>query len=44
MANAPLKKIIAFYCRFTPSYSQIGYYARSLFGAVFAANFRGKLG
>ncbi len=31
MANAPLKKIITFYCRFTPSYSAIGYYARRLF-------------
>ena len=31
MANAPLKKIITFYVRFTPSYSQIGYYARRPF-------------
>ncbi len=31
MANAPLKKIIQFYVRFTPSYSAIGYYARSIF-------------
>ena len=30
MANAPLKKILAFYVRFTPSYSAIGYHARSL--------------
>ena len=30
MANAPLKKIIAFYCRFTPSYSKIGFHFRKL--------------
>jgi dehydrogenase/reductase SDR family protein 12 len=30
-ANAPLKKIITFYFRFTPSYSAIGYYARRIF-------------
>jgi dehydrogenase/reductase SDR family protein 12 len=27
---APLRKIVTFYCRFTPSYSAIGYYARGL--------------
>lgn len=31
MANAPLKKIIAFYVRFTGSYSKIGYYLRRVF-------------
>ena len=30
MANAPLKKIIAFYCRFTPNYSKIGFHFRKL--------------
>ncbi|MGE0802497.1 MAG: SDR family NAD(P)-dependent oxidoreductase [Lautropia sp.] len=28
--NAPLRKIIGFYCRFTASYSAIGYHARRL--------------
>lgn len=42
MANAPLKKIIAFYCRFTPSYSQIGYYARSLFWRRLRGEFSGQ--
>jgi dehydrogenase/reductase SDR family protein 12 len=41
-ANASLKKIIAFYVRFTPSYSKIGYYARSLFWRRIDANFRGQ--
>jgi len=40
--NAPLKKIIAFYCRFTPSYSKIGYYARSMFWRRLRADFRGQ--
>lgn len=40
--NAPLKKIISFYVRFTPSYSKIGYYARSLFWRALAPDFRGK--
>ena len=40
--NAPLKKIIAFYCRFTPSYSKIGYYARSIFWRRLRSDFRGQ--
>lgn len=40
--NAPLKKIIAFYVRFTPSYSKIGYHARKLFWSRLAPDFRGK--
>ena len=40
--NAPLKKIIAFYCRFTPSYSKIGYYARSIFWHRLRSDFRGQ--
>jgi dehydrogenase/reductase SDR family protein 12 len=42
MANAPLKKIITFYCRFTPSYSAIGYYARRLFWRRIKGNFAGQ--
>lgn len=42
MANAPLKKIITFYCRFTPSYSAIGYHARRLFWRSPAQDFRGQ--
>jgi len=42
MANAPLKKIITFYCRFTPSYSAIGYYARGLGLLGFHRNFAGQ--
>ena len=42
MANAPLKKIITFYCRFTPSYSAIGYYARRLFWRRIRADFSGQ--
>ena len=42
MANAPLKKIITFYCRFTPSYSAIGFYARRLFWRRFKADFTGQ--
>ena len=41
-ANAPLKKIIAFYCRFTPSYSKIGYYARRLFWRRLEGDFNGQ--
>lgn len=40
--NAPLKKIISFYVRFTPSYSKIGYYARSLFWRRLKGDFRGQ--
>jgi dehydrogenase/reductase SDR family protein 12 len=40
--NAPLKKIISFYLRFTPSYSQIGYYARCLFWRRLRCDFRGQ--
>ena len=40
--NAPLKKIISFYLRFTPSYSQIGYYARRLFWRRLRCNFEGQ--
>ena len=42
MANAPLKKIITFYCRFTPSYGAIGYYARRLFWPRFKTRFAGQ--
>lgn len=42
MANAPLKKIITFYCRFTPSYSAIGYHARRLFWRRIKKNFTGQ--
>jgi dehydrogenase/reductase SDR family protein 12 len=40
--NAPLKKIIAFYCRFTPSYSAIGYHARRLFWKRTPQDFQGQ--
>ena len=40
--NAPLKKIISFYVRFTPSYSKIGYHARSLFWRRLQGDFRGQ--
>lgn len=40
--NAPLKKFISFYLRFTPSYSQIGYYARRLFWRRLRCNFEGQ--
>jgi len=40
--NAPLKKIIAFYVRFTPSYSKIGYHARRLFWGALKPDFRGR--
>ena len=42
MANAPLKKIIAFYVRFTPSYSAIGYHGRSLFWRRPKNDFKGQ--
>lgn len=42
MANAPLKKIITFYCRFTPSYSAIGYHARRLFWRRVKPDFSGQ--
>jgi len=42
MANAPLKKIISFYFRFTPSYSKIGYHARSLLWRRFKEDFSGQ--
>lgn len=41
-ANAPLKKIISFYVRFTPSYSKIGYYARSLLWRRLRPDFSGQ--
>ena len=41
-ANAPLKKIITFYCRFTASYSAIGYWARRLFWRQPRRDFRGQ--
>lgn len=40
--NAPLKKIITFYVRFTPNYSKIGYYARSLFWRRLRCQFAGQ--
>ena len=42
MANAPLGKIIKFYCRFTPSYSAIGFHARRLFWRRLRPNFSGQ--
>lgn len=42
MANAPLKKIITFYCRFTPSYSAIGYWARWPFWRRTQGKFAGQ--
>ena len=42
MANAPLKKIITFYCRFTPSYSAIGYHARRPLWGRTKGNFAGQ--
>lgn len=41
-ANAPLKKVISFYVRFTPSYSKIGYYARSLLWRRLRPDFSGQ--
>ena len=43
MANAPLKKIIGFYCRFTPSYSKIGFNFRKLFWRPLKGNFAGQV-
>lgn len=40
--NAPLKKIIAFYCRFTPSYSAIGYWWRRILWREPKRDFRGQ--
>lgn len=42
MANVPLKKLISFYVRFTPSYSAIGYHARSLFWRRPKNDFQGQ--
>lgn len=42
MANVPLKKIITFYCRFTLSYSAIGYYARRMFWRRTKGDFAGQ--
>jgi dehydrogenase/reductase SDR family protein 12 len=41
-ANAPLKKIITFYFRFTPSYSAIGYHARRIFWGRIKGSFAGQ--
>ncbi len=41
-ANAPLKKLISFYVRFTPSYSKIGYHARRLFWRRLRPDFHGQ--
>lgn len=41
-SNAPLKKILAFYVRFTPSYSKIGYHARRLTWRRLRGDFRGQ--
>ena len=40
--NASLKKIISFYCRFTPSYSAIGFHARRLFWQRIKGDFTGQ--
>jgi dehydrogenase/reductase SDR family protein 12 len=40
--NAPLKKIITFYFRFTPSYSAIGYWARRIFWGRIKGQFSGQ--
>ena len=40
--NAPLKKIIGFYVRFTPSYSKVGFHARKIFWSRLQPDFRGK--
>jgi dehydrogenase/reductase SDR family member 12 len=42
MANASLKKIISFYCRFTPSYSKIGFHARRLLWKRIDEDFSGQ--
>jgi dehydrogenase/reductase SDR family member 12 len=38
----PLKKLITFYARFTPSYSAIGYWARRIFWRRRTGDFRGQ--
>lgn len=43
MANASLKKIITFYCRFTPSYSKIGFNLRRLFWRRLKGDFSGQV-
>lgn len=43
MANAPLKKIIAFYFRFTPSYSKIGFNFRKLSWGRLKGNYAGQV-
>lgn len=40
--NAPLKKIITFYFRFTPSYSAIGYWARRILWGRIKGQFGGQ--
>ena len=40
--KVPLKKLISFYVRFTPSYSKIGYHARSLLWRRTRENFAGQ--
>lgn len=40
--KTPLKKLIAFYVRFTPSYSKIGYHARSLSWSRFKEDYSGQ--
>ena len=40
--KTPLKKLIAFYVRFTPSYSKIGFHARSLTWSRFSQDFSGR--
>lgn len=42
MANASLRKIITFYCRFTPSYSKIGFHARRLLWKRIDEDFSGQ--
>lgn len=39
--NAPLRKIITFYCRFTASYSAIGFHARKLAWRALKGRFEG---
>ncbi len=40
--NAPLRRIINFYVRFTPSYSAIGYYWRKILWGRIKGNFTGQ--
>jgi len=42
MANASLRKIVSFYCRFTPSYSKIGFHARLLLWPRMDDDFSGQ--